>query len=179
MSLPKSFREAVKEGNIRKVRIIMEDNLLADLTFAGFDEMERAASNLNGLYDEHDGQEFVLDSSKWDDNYMNKLMVDAVLNFSHERIDHLKKVVRYLRPVEKQVTSKNLKKGSTYQEEKHFCQESGEYLGAKIAVGACAGAVVGGVAASIAGVTVIGSAAVGAAVGGIVTCIITKGGDKA
>ena len=65
--------------------------------------MERAAANLAGLYDPHDGKQFTEDSSKWNDDYMNKLMVEVVLNFSHERVDHLKDVVHYLRPVPKKV----------------------------------------------------------------------------
>jgi hypothetical protein len=62
----------------------------------------RLAKDVKGLYQEHkDGGHFDpldLDVSKWDDDYMNGLMVDVVDNFSHERLNHLKKVVRKLRP---------------------------------------------------------------------------------
>ena len=67
--------------------------------------MERAAKNMEGLYDEHDGKQFVLDRSLWTEAYMDTLMVEVVNNFSHERIAHLKEVVRYLYPVnQKKIT---------------------------------------------------------------------------
>ena len=54
MSLTNAFYEAVQTGNVRRVRIMMQDSLLIDPTFNEFEEMEKAASLLNGLYDEHD-----------------------------------------------------------------------------------------------------------------------------
>lgn len=58
MALTNAFYEAVQSGNVRRVRIMMQDSLLIDPTFAEFNAMEKAASSMKGLYDKHDGKEF-------------------------------------------------------------------------------------------------------------------------
>ena len=85
----------------------MKDSLLVDPTFELFHMMEKATASMVGLYDEHDGKELVEDRNQWNDNYMDRVMVDVIFNFSHERLNHLKEVVRYLRPVTKNTDSKN------------------------------------------------------------------------
>ena len=105
MSLTNAFYEAVKSGNVRRVRIMMQDSLLVDPTFTEFNAMEKEAASMAGLYDEHDGKELIEDRSLWNDDYMDKVMVNVLSNFSHERLEHLKEVVRYLRPAVKTVTS--------------------------------------------------------------------------
>ena len=190
MALTNAFYEAVQAGNVRRIRIMMKDSLLVDPTFAEFNAMEKAASSMAGLYDEHDGKELIEDRSLWNDDYMDKVMVKVLSNFSHERIDHLKEVVRYLRPVAKTVapqreqtshqTYSTTRKGS-YEEEKRRCQERGDYLGAKIGAGAVVGATVGGVIASVAGAPVagvIGGVVAGAVVGGVTTTLIVNGGKR-
>ena len=121
------------------------------------------------------------DRNSWNDEYMNRVMVKVLSNFSHERIDHLKEVVRYLRPVAKTVAPKKeqtshqtystTQKGS-YEEEKRRCQERGDYLGAKIGAGAVVGAAVGGVIASVADAPVVG------VIGGVTTTLIVNGGKR-
>lgn len=98
--LTDAFYDAVKTNKKLRVRIMMKDSLLVDPSFKQFATMESVAnSSIKDLYDKHDGDKFITDKSKWDDDYMNKLMVQIVNNFSHERINHLKDVVRYLRPI--------------------------------------------------------------------------------
>lgn len=190
MALTNAFYEAVQSGNVRRVRIMMQDSLLVDPTFAEFNAMERVASSMAGLYDEHDGNELIEDRNLWNDDYMDKVMVKVLSNFSHERIDHLKEVVRYLRPVAKVVASKkeqtshqtySTTRKDSYEEEKRRCQERGDYLGAKIGAGAVVGAAVGGVIASVAGAPVagvIGGVVAGAVVGGATTTLIVNGGKR-
>jgi len=190
MALTNAFYEAVQSGNVRRVRIMMQDSLLVDPTFTEFNAMEKAASSMVGLYDEHDGKDLIEDRNMWNDDYMDKVMVKVLSNFSHERVDHLKEVVRYLRPVAKTVAPKKeqtsnqtcttTKKGS-YEEEKRRCQERGDYLGAKIGAGAVVGAAVGGVIASVAGASVagvIGGVVAGAVVGGVTTTLIVNEGKR-
>ena len=163
MALTDSFREAVLSGDVVSVRIMMEDSLLADRTFATFNEMEKAAASMEGLYDEHDGEELVEDHSLWNDDYMNSQMVKVLSNFSHERLDHLKQVVRYLRPADEKPKS------------------SGDDTVAKIGVGAGIGALAGGAIALAAGIStlgVVGSTAVGAVIGGVIATIAVNGGNK-
>ena len=99
MSLTGAFYEAIQSGNVVRVRIMMKNSLLSDPSFAEFAEMERAAASMAGLYDQYDGGELISDKSQWTNNYMDKLMVKLISNFSPERINHLKEVVRYLVPV--------------------------------------------------------------------------------
>lgn len=190
MALTNAFYEAVQSGNVRRVRIMMQDSLLVDPTFAEFNAMEKAASSMTGLYDEHDGNELIEDRNLWNDEYMDKVMVKVLSNFSHERIDHLKEVVRYLRPVAKVVTPKKEQTGNqthsttqkgSYEEEKRRCQERGDYLGAKIGAGAVVGAAFGSVIASVAGAPaagVVGGVVAGAVVGGVTTSLIVNEGKR-
>ncbi|MCG4650750.1 hypothetical protein L0P02_12320, partial [Bifidobacterium longum] len=54
MKIGNNFRQAVEENNVSKIRIMMKDSLLVDPSFKEFDEMDRLASTVNGLYDKHD-----------------------------------------------------------------------------------------------------------------------------
>lgn len=102
MPLGNAFHQAVESNNIRRIRIMMKNSLLVDPSFKEFHEMEKATRGVKGLWDEHDGgKEFITDKSKWNNDYMDKVMVKVVSNFSHERINHLKEVVRYLIPTDK------------------------------------------------------------------------------
>lgn len=180
MALTNSFFEAINSGNVRRVRIMMKNSLLIDPTFNEFHEMEKAASSMDNLYDPHDGKAFIEDRSQWDDNYMNTVMVKVLSNFSHERIEHLKEVVHYLRPVARKVTENPVSdnhehkyiytQNISYQEQKRRDQKNGDYCGTKVAVGlgAVAGGIAGGVVTSVAGITVIGGVAAGAVIGGVV-----------
>ena len=96
--ITRSFTDAIKNKNIRGLRIMIEDSFLVDPTFKQANEMLRLVKDIPGMYDKHDGQEFETDKSKWNDDYMSREMVRIVGNFSHERVKHLKEVVRYLHP---------------------------------------------------------------------------------
>lgn len=180
MALTNAFKEAVNSGNVRRIRIMMKDSLLVDPTFREFKEMENAAASVQGLYDIHDKKEFELNKENWDDNYMNKQMVQLVSNFSHKRIEHIKDVVRYLRPEVKTTQSsiETRRNNSTntitntsksYKEQKRRDQRKGDFLGSTVATGAVAGAVAGAVVASAtASMTIAGAVATGAVAGGVV-----------
>lgn len=185
MALTDSFYEAVKSGNTRRVRIMMKDSLLVDPTFTDFNNMEKAAGSMPGLYDAHDGRDFITDKALWTDEYMDKLMVQVVSNFSQERINHLKAVVRHLRPIPKTASSFYTSSQHTgtdstnipphrpsYQEQKQRDKQNGDYLYEKIAVGTVVGGVAGGLAAMFADTAVGGGIIVGAIVGGAGVLIV-------
>ena len=190
MKLSDAFYNAVKEKNVRRIRMMMKDSLLIDLTFERFDAMESAAKNIDELYDEHDGKQFILDKSLWNKDYMSTLMVEVVYNFSHERIAHLKDVVRYLYPLpnassDSKTSSESRSSTGTrsdsnsysgrkspsgetaYQKQKRLDQENGSYIGIKVATGAVIGGVALGTVAAITGGSVFGWAAAGAAAGAV------------
>ena len=185
MALTKAFYEAVNQNNIRRIRIMMKDSLLVDPTFEEFNEMKNVAKSVDGLYDVHDGRSFESDETFWNDDYMNKQMVQLIGNFSKERIEHIKDVVHCLRRdlINSNQTKNKVSnivseptKNMSYEEQKHYDQINGRYRGAKIATGAAVGAVAGGVIASTAGVTVLGGAVAGAVVGGVAVAALTNGG---
>lgn len=75
---------------------------MVDPTGKGFDILEKyAMKNMKNLYDElydeHDGRELKQDPNSWTIDYMDKEMVRAKFsNFSKERVDLLKRMVRYI-----------------------------------------------------------------------------------
>lgn len=107
MAISDYFRKCVENKNIIGLRITMKNSLLVDPTFNEFNEMENLARGVAGLYDEHNGEKLITDKTQWNDKYMNKLMVEVIDNFSHERVEHLKEVVRYLRPVKNAAPKKS------------------------------------------------------------------------
>lgn len=97
MSVTQEFIDAVQSNKILSVRIMLKNSLLIDPTIVEFDEMEQYATNLMGnIYVEHDGENLYFDVSAWNENYLNQQMVAVIDNFSKERIDLLKSMVRYL-----------------------------------------------------------------------------------
>lgn len=193
MRLTDDFYEAVKLGDVQSVRIMMKDSLLTDPSFAQFEQMEEASSSLKGLYEEHDGRDFQ-DKNTWNDNYMNILMVQILNNFSHERIEHLKQVVNYLRPISNSMTESEFlspnsqnkisyyKKQNaqsqtdylTYEQKKARDKANGTYLGSKASIVIISCGVIGGVAASVGGCSVVGGAIVGGAIGAAGTIAVSK-----
>ena len=99
MSVTNEFRKAVLEKNVDLLHIMMSNSLLLDPTFEEFEEMEELAKDVPELYVKHDGKMLENDSSKWDNDYLHWIDTELVYNFSHERVDHIKKVIQYVRPV--------------------------------------------------------------------------------
>lgn len=194
MAVTSAFHEAINSGNISTARIMMTNSLLEDPE--DFNEMERLASGVR-LYDEHDGQSFEEDRNKWNDAYVDKLMVQAKkINFSRERISHLKEVVRYLHPVQVKTAQpnsfpshgyspssssrSNYEPGlSDYERQKREDEHKGNIIRVVQGgiFGAVAGGVVGGglaVAAEVATGVVVASVAAGAVVGAVAGVAITS-----
>lgn len=187
MALTNAFREAVNAGNVRRVRIMMKDSLLVDPTFKEFNEMEKASVSVQGLYDIHDGRKFELNRANWNNNYMDKQMVQLLSNFSKERIQHIKEVIRYLNPIVKVENTNNTRsnnsvniKNINYKEQKRRDQQQGRYKYSKFTTGAVVGAAVGGAVTyavvGTVGATVVTGAVAGAVVGGVAISIASYGG---
>ena len=178
MALTKTFYNAVASNDVLGIRIMMEDSLLVELSFKEYETMVETARNVNGLYDKHDGKELNQDKSTWNDDYMNKLKVEVVDNFSHERLEHLKQVIRHLYPYTPPKSCANEKvskqKGSKYQEQKQRDQQVGNYRPVKIVVGAVAGSVVAGGIAATTTLPVMVTVAAGAVAGAAVSYVLTE-----
>lgn len=96
MALSNEFKEAVEQGKTTRVKIMLKDSLLLDPSCKEFDEMMGYASNKMGsLIEQHDG-ELLKPSEDWNEDYLNDEMVAVVNNFSKERVDLLKGIVKKL-----------------------------------------------------------------------------------
>lgn len=184
MALTNTFKEAVKLGNIRRIRIMMKNSILVDPTFREFKEMANAAASVKGLYDIHDEKNFELNRENWNSEYVDKQVIQLLNNFSKERIEHIKEVMDYLNPSVKVTHTNNDTRSNdpvdikniSYKEQKRLDKQQGRYKYSKFAAGAVAGAVVGGVVASAVGATVVTGAVAGAVVGGVAVSIVSNGG---
>lgn len=97
MVVTEEFRQAVEDKKIIRVRIMLKDSMLVDPTMLQFDEMiSFALPLLDNLYDEHDDEILEYDKMQWNENYLNKEMVTVVNNFSKDRIELLRNIVKYL-----------------------------------------------------------------------------------
>ena len=99
IEISNDFKEAVDNGKVLRVHIMLADSMIIDPTFRDLNTELKYASKMNGLFDEHDGEKFEEDSDKWDNDYLNTIMVELKGNFSRERLEHTKKVVRKLIPI--------------------------------------------------------------------------------
>lgn len=97
MAITNEFKEAVETGKKIRVRIMLKDIMLVDPTMRQFDEMLGFARNhINDLYDEHDGENLKYECGEWNEDYLNNQMVVVVNNFSKERVDLLRNMVKYI-----------------------------------------------------------------------------------
>lgn len=97
IKLTDAFYDCIKTKNLRRLRIMMKDSLILDRTFKQFNAMEKnVVKELPEIYVDHDGRELKMDKKDWTDDYLNLLLVQVVGNFSHERVNHLKNVIRYV-----------------------------------------------------------------------------------
>lgn len=90
--LTKEFKEAVAQGNLLRVHIMLKDSLLIDTSFKQFDEMvEFAESKLDEVWvDNVDDKESFSQSA---DN-LDNILVGLVNNFSKKRVRYLKTIIR-------------------------------------------------------------------------------------
>lgn len=96
MAILKEFIEFVEREDKISVKIALENSMLIDPTLIQFNKMLDYASSKMNLFDVHDGRELIYDKYKWNKEYLDQEMVRVVDNFSKERIDLLKKMVKHL-----------------------------------------------------------------------------------
>jgi hypothetical protein len=165
MAITSEFKEAVESRKKIKVRIMLKDSMLVDPTMRQFDEMlNYAKSKIGDLYDEHDDETLNYDRSEWGESYMNNQMVVVVNNFSKERVELLRNMVRYIyRDRVERMTSNN-----EYQPKSGITKKN---VGIGMTFGGAATAVVGICASQ--GLIIAGGAAIAAV--GVGLIIADKG----
>lgn len=96
MALTREFIEAVTQGNLLRVRIMLKDSLLVDTSFEQFKEMlSYAEPRLKDLWvsNDEDDEEF---SQSPDE--LNNILVGLVNNFSKRRVTHLMGLIHKIYP---------------------------------------------------------------------------------
>ena len=93
MSVSKEFMDIVAQGDKNAVRTSLANYMILDRSYKLFDESFSYARSKMNLVDEHDGQELTSDRRKWTEEYLNEQLVAIVINFSQERISHIKQVI--------------------------------------------------------------------------------------
>lgn len=96
MAVTQKFKQAVLQNNNLKTKIMLKDSLLVDTSFNQFDEMLRyAESKLMEFWvkDEEDDEILSDDPQEFD-----VILAGLVNNFSHKRVNHLKKMISTMYP---------------------------------------------------------------------------------
>lgn len=163
MAITKEFSDAVESKNLLRVHIMLKDILLVDPTAMKFEEMEFLAhSKLSNLYDVHNGETLNYDMSAWNKDYLNEQMVAVVNNFSKERVELLKSMVRHIYSDKAQKTY--YEESSSANGEKHVITQKHVGTGVSAAgaaltvIGVCTShtiLAIGGLAAAAVGVALI------------------------
>lgn len=94
MALTREFMEAVSQGNVLRVKIMLKDSLLVDTSFDQFHEMIRYAEpRLDGIWvnDEEDKEIFSESPEEF-----NAVLVGLVNHFSRRRVNHVKGMINQL-----------------------------------------------------------------------------------
>ena len=94
MVLTKEFVEAVSQGNLLRVKIMLKDSLLVDTSFNQFNEMlSYAEPRLSGIWVSDDEDDDVFSQSP---EKLNTILAGLVNKFSKRRVTHLKGVINKL-----------------------------------------------------------------------------------
>lgn len=94
MALTKEFVEAVSQGNLLRVKIMLKDSLLVDTSFNQFNEMlSYAEPRLSGIWVIDDEDDDVFSQSPEE---LNTILAGLVNNFSKRRVTHLKGMINKL-----------------------------------------------------------------------------------
>lgn len=96
MALTREFVEAVSQGNLLRVKIMLKDSLLVDTSFEQFNEMiNYAEPRISGIWisDNDDDEAFSQNPDE-----LNALLAGLVNNFSRRRVNHLKGMINKIYP---------------------------------------------------------------------------------
>jgi hypothetical protein len=94
MALTREFVEAVSQGNLLRVKIMLKDSLLVDTSFNQFNEMlSYAEPRLSGIWVSDDEDDDVFSQSPEE---LNTILAGLVNNFSKRRVTHLKGMINKL-----------------------------------------------------------------------------------
>ncbi len=92
------FKENVNSGNVFTIRSALIDYLIMDTSFKKFDEAieytKQQHIEILEPFSESETDSIEQNSDKWTNDYLNRQKCGLIDNFSLERIEHLKKVIK-------------------------------------------------------------------------------------
>lgn len=91
------FKQNVASGDLDTVRSALIDYLIIDRTFKSFDESLEYAKNCMDIIEPYNNEPPFAEEP-WDTNYLNQQKVALMMNFSIERIRHIKSVISAVMP---------------------------------------------------------------------------------
>lgn len=117
--LSDAFYDAVEKENVKKLRIMLANSLLTDVSFKQYDNMTRIAHKIKGLYDEDNKEGYDRNEENWDEAYMDKVLSMLVKDgyFSKRRIAHAKLVVKHVYSEDKSSFTKKMAKQEKKQQD--------------------------------------------------------------
>ncbi|MEE3452836.1 hypothetical protein [Dialister sp.] len=109
------FKKNVASGDVELVRLDIKNTIIPSYrqthTFHELDEyLAYADSRISNLYDAHDGEIFPDNKTEWTSKLLVAEMVTLVDNFSHERLDFIKRICVYLYGGEKPLGGSHISK---------------------------------------------------------------------
>ena len=106
MVVSNEFKEVVQEKDILKVRIMLKDSLLIDRSFTTFEELVNYAQKL-GLDVWVDSSDDSIEKVKrpWTVDLMNDELTLLISDFTKERVDYIKQIIKEIYPEEKKVVN--------------------------------------------------------------------------
>lgn len=131
MSISKEYVESVDNKDLLSVRLLLKNSLILDPSGKSFSEMLNYANEkLPDLFVDHDGESFK-NKSEWDKDYFNEQTVKVVNNFSVERVELLKRIVRELYSEDECETKKTEKSGNV--DDNHSDMSNSKKVGGVVA----------------------------------------------
>lgn len=128
-------KDCISEKNKKKLHIILAEYLLE--SFDKFDENIEYAKNYMDIFENYDGKLFEEEKEKWDEKYLFFEKGKLITNFSKERVEHIKKIIRKIYPErnKKMSSSINYSTESLNKSKRNNEKNSRENILPKIAVG--------------------------------------------
>lgn len=165
--ITEKIKSCVIKNDKESLYIILSDYLIED--FKKFDENIKYIQKYIDIFVKHDQKQLEEDKEKWNENYLFLEKGRLITNFSKERVEHIKNIIKKLYPEKnKEIptsttysTGTNKKRKPTINKKK----TSGDDIIPKIAVGT--GAIIAGVGLLSLKISLIAMGAV-VAVGGVV-----------
>ncbi len=99
MSLTESFKIALENEDITKIRAAITNSFTADPSLNYFEELMDAVDKKGiDIFEPHNEKELKYNQGDWTKEYFTKELTEILFNFSKERLDLLKNITKKLYP---------------------------------------------------------------------------------